>query len=320
MMLKAKLWQISWRAIAVFFIITPLAHSAAEYKKVNGISGDMHSVGSDTLEVLMEAWKISFVKMYPTVNLQIQSRGSATAPRALIKETASLAPMSRKMNSRERREFQQKFGYQAVAIPVAMDALAVYVNKDNPISGLTLAQVDAIMSSTRQCGYETDITQWGQVGLTDEWASKEITIYGRNSLSGTHSYFRKKAMCKGFYKDTVQQHKDSETLINSVAANVNGIGYSGMGYSAPSVKRIALSTSSNKPFVLAEAKTAMSGEYPLARFLYIYVNKPMGKPLGKNESEFIKMVLSNTGRKLVTKSGYIPLSKAKTAEALALLK
>jgi len=320
MMLKAKLWQISWRAIAVFFIITPLAHSAAEYKKIKGISGDIHSVGSDTLEVLMEAWKVSFVKMYPTINFQIQSRGSATAPRALIKETASLAPMSRKMNSRERGEFQQKFGYQAVAIPVAMDALAVYVNKDNPISGLTLAQVDAIMSSTRQCGYETDITQWGQVGLTDEWASKEITIYGRNSLSGTHSYFRKKAMCKGFYKDTVQQHKDSETLINSVAANVNGIGYSGMGYSAPSVKRIALSTSSNKPFVLAEAKTAMSGEYPLARFLYIYVNKPMGKPLGKNESEFIKMVLSNTGRKLVTKSGYIPLSKAKTAEALALLK
>jgi len=320
MRLKAKIRQFSCRVIAVFFIMNPLAHSAAEYKKIKGLSGGMHSVGSDTLEVLMEAWKLSFIKMYPAVNLQIQSRGSATAPRALIKETASLAPMSRKMNSRERRAFKQKFGYEAVAIPVAMDALAVYVNKDNPINGLTLAQVDAIMSSTRQCGYETDITQWGQVGLTGKWASKAITIYGRNSLSGTHSYFRKKAMCKGRYKEVVQQHEDSRTLINDVASDVNGIGYSGMGYSAAGVKRIALSASNNKSFVLAEAKTAMSGEYPLARFLYIYVNKPMGKPLGKNETEFIKMVLSNTGRKAVIKSGYIPLSKAKAADALALLK
>jgi len=320
MRLKAKLTQFSCRVVAVFFIITPLAHSASEYTKLKGISGELHSVGSDTLGVLMKAWGKSFVKMYPAVNLQIQSRGSSTAPRALIKQTASLAPMSRKMNSREKAAFKQKFAYEAIAIPVAMDALAVYVHKDNPIAGLTLAQVDAIMSSTRQCGFETDITSWDQVGLTGEWASKAITIYGRNSLSGTHSYFRKKAMCKGLYKQTVQEHEDSRTLINDVASDVNSIGYSGMGYSTQAVKRIALSTSANKPFVLAEAKTAMSGEYPLARFLYIYVNKPIAQSLGKNETEFIKMVLSNTGRKSVIQSGYIPLSKAKTAEALALLK
>jgi len=209
-----------------------------EYQKTSGVSGNLSSVGSDTLANLMTLWAEEFKRTYPNVNIQIQAAGSSTAPPALTEATSNLGPMSRKMKDKERDAFEKKYGYKPTAIPVAIDALAVYVNKENPITGLTIPQVDAIMSSTRKCGHESDIATWGDLGLAGAWAGKSIQLYGRNSVSGTYGYFKKKALCKGDYKSNVNEQPGSASVVQSVTSSLNGIGYSGIGYKHPGLKRL----------------------------------------------------------------------------------
>ncbi len=287
-----------------------------EYQKASGVSGNLSSVGSDTLANLMTLWAEEFKRNYPNVNIQIQAAGSSTAPPALTEATSNLGPMSRKMKDKERDAFEKKYGYKPTAIPVAIDALAVYVNKENPIQGLTIPQVDAIMSSTRKCGHETDIKTWGDAGLTGSWAGKSIQLYGRNSVSGTYGYFKKKALCKGDYKSNVNEQPGSASVVQSVTSSLNGIGYSGIGYKTSGVKAVPLAKKPGQPFIEATPDNAVSGKYPLARFLYIYVNKQPNKPLAPLEQEFIKMVLSQTGQKVVIKDGYIPLPEKVLAKSL----
>lgn len=203
--------------------------------------------------------------------------------------------------------FEDKYAYKPVAIPVAIDALTVYVNKDNPIKGLNLAQVDAIFSSTRKCGHEADINKWGNVGLTGAWAAKSIQLYGRNSVSGTYGYFKKKALCKGDYKNNVNEQPGSASVVQSVTTSINGIGYSSIGYKTSGVKAVPLTKNEGEPYMQPTKQSAVNGQYPLSRFLYIYVNKKPNKPLPPLEKEFIKMVLSRQGQKAVLKDGYIPL-------------
>ncbi|MGA9572444.1 MAG: phosphate ABC transporter substrate-binding protein PstS family protein [Lysobacterales bacterium] len=283
------------------------------YEKTSGVSGNLSSVGSDTLANLMTLWAEAFKRTYPNVNVQIQAAGSSTAPPALTENTSNLGPMSRLMKDKEVEAFEKKFGYKPTPIAVAIDALAVFVHKDNPIEGLTLPQVDAIFSSTRTCGYPADIDKWGELGLGDSWASREIQLYGRNSVSGTYGYFKDKALCKGDYKNTVNEQPGSASVVQSVSASVNGIGYSGIGYTTSSVRAVPLSREDGKDFVAANPENAISGKYPLARFLYVYVNKAPGKPLPPLTHEFIKLVLSREGQQVVVKDGYIPLP-AKVAE------
>ncbi|WP_281066778.1 PstS family phosphate ABC transporter substrate-binding protein [methane-oxidizing endosymbiont of Gigantopelta aegis] len=290
-----------------------------EYQRTSGVSGNLSSVGSDTLANLMTLWAEEFKRLYPNVNIQIQAAGSSTAPPALTEGTSNLGPMSRKMKDKERDAFEKKYGYKPTAIPVAIDALAVYVNKDNPIKGLTIPQVDAIFSSTRKCGYPEDITTWGQVGLTGAWADRPIQLYGRNSVSGTYGYFKKKALCKGDYKNNVNEQPGSASVVQSVTSSLNGIGYSGIGYKTSGVKAVALTKKEGTPFIEATPENAVSGKYPLARFLYIYVNKAPNKPLPPLEGEFIKMVLSKVGQNVVIKDGYIPLPEKVVEKALAKL-
>ncbi len=287
-----------------------------EYQKASGVSGNLSSVGSDTLANLMTLWAEEFKRNYPNVNIQIQAAGSSTAPPALTEATSNLGPMSRKMKDKERDAFEKKYGYKPTAIPVAIDALAVYVNKENPIQGLTIPQVDSIMSSTRKCGYESDIKTWGDAGLTGSWAGKSIQLYGRNSVSGTYGYFKKKALCKGDYKSNVNEQPGSASVVQSVTSSLNGIGYSGIGYKTSGVKAVPLAKKPGQPFIEATPDNAVSGKYPLARFLYIYVNKQPNKPLAPLEQEFIKMVLSQTGQKVVIKDGYIPLPEKVLAKSL----
>jgi len=277
------------------------------YAKASGVAGNLSSVGSDTLANLMTLWAESFKRNYPNVNIQIQAAGSSTAPPALTEATSNVGPMSRKMKDKELDAFERKYGYKPTAIPVAIDALAVYVNKDNPIEGLTIPQVDAIMSSTRKCGYPTNISTWGEAGLTGSWAGKSIQLYGRNSVSGTYGYFKKKALCKGDYKSNVNEQPGSASVVQSVSTSLNGIGYSGIGYKTSGVKAVALTKKAGKPFIAATPENALSGKYPLARFLYIYVNKKPNQALAPLEREFIKMVLSKQGQEIVIKDGYIPL-------------
>lgn len=313
--------SLSVYALAIFNAPTVSAQAKVDenlpnYEKTSGVSGNLSSVGSDTLANLMTLWAESFKKTYPNVNVQIQAAGSSTAPPALTENTSNLGPMSRLMKDKEVEAFEKKFGYKPTPIAVAIDALAVFVHKDNPIEGLTIPQVDAIFSSTRTCGGAADIDTWGDLGLTGSWATREIQLYGRNSVSGTYGYFKKIAMCKGDYKNTVNEQPGSASVVQSVSTSLNGIGYSGIGYRTSSVRAIGLSKVAGKAFVAPTPENAISGKYPLARFLYIYVNKEPGKPLPPLTHEFLKQVLSRQGQKVVVKDGYIPLPTKVAAREL----
>lgn len=276
------------------------------YNKVSGVSGNLSSVGSDTLANLMTLWAEEFKRNYPNVNIQIQAAGSSTAPPALIEGTSNIGPMSRMMKDKELAAFETKYGYKPTAVPVAIDALAVFVNKDNPVEGLKIADVDAIFSATRKCGGEADIVNWGQVGVAGALGQRDMQIYGRNSVSGTYGYFKSKALCKGDFKNSVNEQPGSASVVQSVATSLNGIGYSGIGYKTSSVRAVPLSKKGGD-FIEATPDNATNGTYPLARFLYVYVNKAPNKNLSPLEREFVKLVMSKVGQEVVVKDGYIPL-------------
>lgn len=286
------------------------------YKAVSGISGNLSSVGSDTLANLMTLWAESFKRTYPNVNIQIQAAGSSTAPPALTEATSNIGPMSRKMKAKEIAAFEDRYGYKPTAIPVAIDALAVYVNKDNPVKGMAIPDIDAVFSSTRKCGADKNITKWGDLGLSGSWKNRNIQIYGRNSVSGTYGYFKKKALCKGDYKNNVNEQPGSASVVQSVSSSVNGIGYSGIGYKTSGVRAVPLTKKPGGKYIDATPENAVSGKYPLSRFLYVYVNKHPNKELAPLDKEFIKLVLSKQGQEVVIKDGYIPLPEKVVKEYL----
>jgi phosphate transport system substrate-binding protein len=287
-----------------------------EYQKTSGVSGNLSSVGSDTLANLMTLWAESFKKVYPNVNVQIQAAGSSTAPPGLTEGTSNLGPMSRLMKDKEIEAFEKRHLYKPTPVAVAIDALAVFVHKDNPLEGLYIDQVDAIFSSTRTCGAPEPIERWGQLGLEGAWVNREIQLYGRNSVSGTYGYFKDNALCKGDFLNNVNEQPGSASVVQSVSSSLNGIGYSGIGYTTSSVRAVPLSRGDGKPFVEATKEMAIAGSYPLARFLYVYVNKEPGKPLPPLTLEFFKQVLSKQGQEVVVKDGYIPLPAAVAAREL----
>lgn len=284
------------------------------YAPVSGVSGNLNSIGSDTLNNLMTLWAEGFKKAYPNVNIQVEGKGSSTAPPALIEGTAQLGPMSRPMKSSEIDEFEKKFGYKPTEVPVAVDALAVFVNKDNPVKGLTMAQVDGIFSSSRKSGSE-DLTEWGQVGLTGDWAKKPFSIFGRNSASGTYGFFKDEALQKGDFKPTVKEQPGSSAVVQGIATDLGAIGYSGIGYKTSDVHTLALGEKSDE-LVDPSYENCVNGEYPLARFLYVYLNKKPGTALDPLTSEFLKFVLSKEGQDVVVKDGYFPLPKQAVDETL----
>lgn len=289
-----------------------------EYTKASGVSGSISSIGSDTLNNLMTLWAESFKKQYPNVNIQIQGAGSSTAPPALEQGTANFGPMSRAMKSNEIQAFEKKHGYKPTAVPVAVDALAIFVHKDNPIKGLSMPVLDAVFSSTRKCGFEKTANKWGDVGLSGAWTTRDLQIYGRNSVSGTYGYFKEKALCKGDFKTGVNEQPGSASVVQSVATSINGIGYSGIGYRTSGVRTVPLKGSDGE-FYDANEKNALSGKYPLARYLYVYVNKAPNKPLAPLEAEFLKMVLSKQGQQVVEKDGYIPMPASEVKKVRAKL-
>ncbi len=284
------------------------------YERASGVSGNLSSVGSDTLANLMTLWAEEFKRNYPSVNIQIQAAGSSTAPPALAEGTSNLGPMSRKMKDKELEAFERKYGYKPTAIRVAIDALAVYVNKDNPIEEMSIADVDAIFSSTRKCGGKADINSWGELGQKGAWANRSIQLYGRNSVSGTYGYFKDHALCKGDFKNTVNEQPGSASVVQSITSSINGIGYSGIGYKTSGVKAVRLAKKAGSYAIAATEDNAINGTYPLSRFLYVYVNKAPNKPLPPLEREFIKLVLSKQGQQVVVKDGYVPVP-AKVVEA-----
>lgn len=312
--MKIKSLLTSSAVVALVGMSSVAQADLMSYQKASGISGNISSVGSDTLANLMTLWAESFKRNYPNVNIQIQAAGSSTAPPALTEGTSNLGPMSRTMKDKEVQAFEKEFGYKPTPIRVAIDALAVYVHKDNPINGMSIPQVDAVFSSTRKCGGTADITSWSDLGIGGGLGAQRIQLFGRNSVSGTYGYFKSKALCKGDYKNSVNEQPGSASVVQSVSSSLNGIGYSGIGYKTSGVKAVALTKKDGGKFIEASSENALNGTYPLSRFLYVYVNKKPGTALAPLETEFVKLILSKEGQEIVVKDGYIPLP-AKTASA-----
>lgn len=277
------------------------------YKAVSGISGNLSSVGSDTLNNLMTLWSETFQKFYPNVKVQIEGKGSSTAPPALIAGTAQLGPMSRPMKGTEVDQFEKKYGYKPTPVRTAVDALAVFVNKDNPITCLTLAQVDAVFSKSRRWGYKENVKTWGQLGLTGDWANRPISLFGRNSASGTYGFFKEHVLKNGDYRDEVKEQPGSASVVQGVTVDRYAAGYSGIGYATAGVRPVPLAEKDGDKCHEATADEAYAGKYPLGRFLYVYVNRAPGKALDPLTREFVKLVLSKEGQEVVVKDGYFPM-------------
>lgn len=290
----------------------------AYQQSASGVSGALSSVGSDTMNNLATLWGETFRRLYPSVKIQVEGKGSSTAPPALIAGASQLGPMSREMKATEIDAFEKKYGYKPTQFRTAYDALAVYVNKDNPIQKLSLEQVDAVYSKTRKRGAPA-ATTWGQLGLTGEWASRPISIYGRNSASGTYGFFKEHVLRNGDYKDTVKEQPGSASVVQGVTADRFGIGYSGIGYRTSGVRAVPLAEKAGAAASEGSYDDVKTARYPLSRFLYIYVNKAPGKPLDPLVHEFLKLVLSREGQEIVVKDGYLPLPAEIAKQELAKL-
>lgn len=328
----SKISHLSKLAVACIAVVcasafTPLSRAQAPqvdaeipaYKKTSGVSGNLNSIGSDTLNNLMTFWAEGFKAVYPNVNIQIEGKGSTTAPPALIEGTAQLGPMSREMKADELDKFEKKYGYKPTAFKVAIDSLAVFVNKDNPIKGLDMQQVDSLFSSTLKAGGK-DVKTWGDVGLTGAWSSRPVSLYGRNSASGTYGYFKEHALKKGDYRSTVKEQPGSSSVVQAVGSDLGAVGYSGIGYKTSEVRAVPLAQAPGGKPVEATYENCVSGDYPLARFLFIYVNKKPGAHLDKLTGEFIKYVLSKQGQEVVLKDGYFSLPNQIVQESATDLK
>lgn len=286
------------------------------YQKVEGLSGQIKSVGSDTLVEEMTRWSKGFMALYPNVKVEVEGKGSATAPPALLTGSAEFGPMSRAMTMEESSAFETKYGYKPIQFRVAVDALAVYVNKDNPIGCLSLQQVNRIFSSTRRVAFGGDIGTWGDAGLTGDWANKPIALFGRNEISGTYAFFRETALYDGDYKPDVKKQPTSEVVVQMVANDRYAIGYSGIGYKTTGVRTVPLSFGEGRECSDTSAEAAYSRKYPLARYLYIYVNQKPGAALDPLHREFVKYILSKDGQSETEAGGFYSITNADRADDL----
>jgi phosphate transport system substrate-binding protein len=315
-----KILRLTALAAGVIFSTAAMAQKTVDptlpdYKPGSGVSGSLTSIGSDTLNNLMTYWAEGYRKFYPNVNIQIQGAGSGTAPPAMVQGTAQFGPMSRPMKGTEIGDFEKRYGYKPTAIRGAIDALGVFVHKDNPIQCLSLQQIDAMFSSTRRGGANAAITTWGQAGLTGEWANRPVAMYGRNSASGTYGYFKDVALSGGDYSPAVREQPGSSTVIQGVASDINGIGYSGVGYGTADVKAVQIRGADGKCYG-PTGEHASSGNYAIARFLYIYVNRNPNQAMEPLRAEFIRYVYSKQGQQDVIRAGFFPLVKAIADEDL----
>ncbi|NOQ97741.1 MAG: phosphate ABC transporter substrate-binding protein PstS family protein [Calditrichae bacterium] len=318
-------WQIMMVIIVAIGLIQPgqffaqtieVDKNLPEYQKTIGISGNANSIGSDTMNNLMALWLEEFNNSYPLVNIQIEGKGSSTAPPALIEGTAQFGPMSRPMKAKEIDAFETKYGFKPTVIRTSLDALAVFVHKDNPLDCLSLQEVDAVFSRNRKRNFPNDIITWDQLGLVKEWSNKPLSIYGRNSASGTYGFFKDQVLDKGDYKDTVKEQPGSASVVQGITEDKYGIGYSGIGYKTSGVKAVALSKKKDGNCFEGSYENVISDKYPLSRYLFLYIVKHPNKPLDPLVKEFITFVLSKEGQQIVVKDGYLPLPETVVQEEL----
>ncbi|MCB9859266.1 MAG: PstS family phosphate ABC transporter substrate-binding protein [Phycisphaeraceae bacterium] len=274
-----------------------------KYQKTTEVSGTIKSVGSDTMNNLMNYWGEEFAKFYPNVNTEVDGKGSSTAPPALTEGQSTFGPMSRAMKSSEVEEFEKAFGYKPTQLRTAVDSLAIFVHKDCPLDSISLEQAKMVFS------VEGPTMTWGDLGVTNpRYRNKIIQLYGRNSASGTYGYFKEHALGKTDYKPTVKEQPGSSAVVSACATDPYAMGYSGVGYKTDDVKVLNISKRTGEEAFSATADNAYSGKYPLARFLYVYVNFDKSTGLEPLRAEFIKMIYSQAGQEAVVKDGYFPVS------------
>ncbi|MEZ5993142.1 MAG: phosphate ABC transporter substrate-binding protein PstS family protein [Planctomycetota bacterium] len=293
---------------------SPPASTLKQYQPTTGVEGNIVSVGSDTLNNLLTLWAEGFRKHYPNIEVSVEGKGSSTAPTSLVDGTSNIGPMTRQMKSDEIARFEEKYGYEPSFVPVAIDALAVFVHKDNPIQGLSLQQVDAIFSSSRRGGGDEDISRWGQLGLLGEWSESSITLYGRNNASGTYGYFKQHALFKGDYKRSVVEQPGSAAVVQSVSTDRTAVGYCGIAYKTEGVRAVPLSSNTENDAFEPNQENCNNGKYPLARYLYIYFNRAPGKAVSPALRELFKFIHSKDGQAIVEKNGFIALNEKAIAK------
>lgn len=292
--------------VVVSLSLFRVAVASEDYERQPGVAGKITSVGSDTLANLMTLWSQEFKQLYPQVKFQIQASGSSTAPPALTEGTATIGPMSRELKPSEISAFEREHGYPPTVLKVALDAIAIFVERRNQLTGLTFDEVDAIFSSTRYCGAPEPIEYWQQLGVSFTSHQDPIRTFGRNSVSGTYGLFKVMAMCDGDFKNTVNEQPGSASVVLSVASSKGAMGYAAYGYKTAGVRALPIGPSQDK-LVPLTLDTVRSETYPYARFLYLVVNKKPGEPLPTLEREFLRFVLSTQGQQLVLRDGYFPV-------------
>lgn len=307
---------MNYLLIALLLLTSSLAQA-----KEGMLAGNLTSVGSDTLGNLMALWGEHFTRQYPGVNVQIQAAGSSTAPTALAAGAAQLGAMSRPMQAVERQLFEDRFGYPPLAIPVAMDALVVMVNQDNPVNQLDITQLDAIFSITRRCGASKVVKTWGDVlpSASASWSGRSLQRFGRNSASGTWGFFKQQALCNGDFRNDVGEYPGSAAVVQAVANTAESIGYASMGIRFSGVKTLSVSREGGES-IAPTRENIRNGRYPWSRPLFIYINKQPGKPVEPLTAAFLHAALSPEGQALVTQAGYLPLSDSQIQQAQAMLK
>lgn len=308
------------KTVAALMLALPVMHATARqvtidpelpvYRATSAVSGSVKSIGSDTMNNLMTLWGEEFKVFYPSAQIEIEGKGSSTAPTALIEGQAHFGPMSRPMKSTEVDQFEAKFGYEPVALRAGIDALAVFVHRDCPLDEISIEQLTAVFSVSGR-----DMT-WGDLGVTNpDWRARPISLYGRNSASGTYGFFKSVALQGNDFKANVKEQPGSSAVVQGVATDRFSMGYSGVGYATADVKMLRVSVDGGEA-VPPTAEYANTGEYPLARFLYVYVNADPIKGLDPLRAEFVKLMFSRQGQEVVIKDGYFPISAQVAREDL----
>jgi phosphate transport system substrate-binding protein len=306
---------------AMHALYLALALSTGAASGADSSSGTLTSVGSDTASALMTRWAAGFQRSHPRARIQAQGSGSASAPIALIEGAADLGPMSRPMNAHEEAAFRARFGYPPTGFVVAHDAIAVFVHPDNPRSRITLAELDAIYSSTLTCGAARAVRQWAGLDAQSTAPAMQLPILatGRDNGSGTHELFREIALCGGRYRPEVIAWPGNGAVVATVAHNPEAIGYAGIGYVNGLVKTLAVARDAADVATPPDAQTIVSGRYPLARTIHVYVNQRPHRPLAPLPRAFIAYILSDEGQQLVRHEGFMPLEADEAREQRALL-
>lgn len=279
------------------------------YEVQPGIAGDISSVGSDTLAGLMTRWSERFRELQPDVNIQVQAGGSATAPPALAEGVSTIGPMSRKMRRAEIEAFRERYGYAPLEVPLAIDAIAILVHRDNPLRAIALSQLDRIFSANALCAAGMPLMRWSEV-LPEEapatLRSLPVQPVGRNAASGTYGFFREQVLCGGDYQSRMYELPGSASVVQAVAMDRRAIGYASIGFRNASVRVLPVAGADGAA-VAPTRKTIVDRRYPLARTLFAYVNRAPGRPLPQPERAFLDFVLSAPGQAEVPAQGYLSL-------------